>query len=117
MQQTRRTVMKGSTGEQAPLLGTRRGLRGVVLAGAASAAALLLAGAQIAPREAAPQELLAAGAPSQMLYGGHHWGGVGSEGYGTKDWDNTVRLCALTTYTYVLSRVFVCALALFLSFL
>ena len=63
------------------------------------------------------QELLAAGAPSQMLYGGHHWGGVGSEGYGTKDWDNTVRLCALTTYTYVLSRVFVYALALFLSFL
>jgi len=23
------------------------------------------------------------------LYGGHHWGGVGSEGYGTSSWDNT----------------------------
>jgi hypothetical protein len=24
-----------------------------------------------------------------QLYGGEHWGGVGSEGYGTKKWDNS----------------------------
>ena len=24
-----------------------------------------------------------------QLYGGHHWGGVGSEGYSTSSWDNT----------------------------
>jgi hypothetical protein len=76
--------------------------------GAASAAALLLAANT--PSSAAPKELLSvpAYAPDRLgssdvmikgpravpvisLYGGHHWGGVGSEGYGTKEWDNTVR--------------------------
>ena len=28
----------------------------------------------------------------QSLYGGHHWGGEGSEGYGTAEWDNKVRM-------------------------
>uniref|UniRef100_A0A0C3UE88 Uncharacterized protein n=2 Tax=Guillardia theta (strain CCMP2712) TaxID=905079 RepID=A0A0C3UE88_GUITC len=28
-------------------------------------------------------------APVQILYGGSHWGGVGSEGYGTSAWDNS----------------------------
>eukprot|EP00960_Hanusia_phi_P065859 766236-Hanusia_phi.AAC.1 len=27
--------------------------------------------------------------PVQILYGGKHWGGVGSEGYGTSAWDNS----------------------------
>jgi len=85
--------------ENSPLLSGKRGsLRGVVLDGTASAAALLLAGSYVAPREYAPSELVARPSPGraldQILYGGHHWGGVGSEGYGTKDWDNTVRACA-----------------------
>jgi hypothetical protein len=92
--------------ESSPLLSSKRGsLRGVVLAGTASAAALLLAGSYIAPREYAPSELLARPSPGralQILYGGKHWGGVGSEGYGTKDWDNTVRAFA---YAFVCSCV------------
>jgi len=29
-------------------------------------------------------------APVVSLYGGSHWGGVGSENYATPEWDNTV---------------------------
>mmetsp|Transcript_19587 Transcript_19587/g.14041 ORF Transcript_19587/g.14041 Transcript_19587/m.14041 type:complete len:227 (-) Transcript_19587:47-727(-) len=75
--------------EALPLMGgaePRRSRRVWVIAGAASAM-LLLAGYR-AHAGASPQALLSMPVGT-VLYGGHHWGGVGSEGYGTKDWDNT----------------------------
>jgi hypothetical protein len=64
----------------------------MALAAGATCAVLLLvaSGANVAGSR---QELLGVmPAPFFSLYGGHHWGGVGSEGYGTAEWDNTVRM-------------------------
>mmetsp|Transcript_21634 Transcript_21634/g.33852 ORF Transcript_21634/g.33852 Transcript_21634/m.33852 type:complete len:190 (+) Transcript_21634:52-621(+) len=60
------------------------------LAGALGALAVCCMVAVLVYERAAPSELLLVEpAPGQVLYGGHHWGGVGSEGYGTSSWDNT----------------------------
>ena len=65
-------------------------------AGATCAVLLLVAAVANVPRAnvaGSRQELLGVmPAPFFSLYGGHHWGGVGSEGYGTAEWDNTVRM-------------------------
>jgi hypothetical protein len=67
-----------------PLLAGQRAPASLAVAVAAVASVALLA---IVSGVAGPSALLAR--QPQMLYGGHHWGGVGSEGYGTKQWDNT----------------------------
>ena len=65
-------------------------------AGATCAVLLLVAAVANVPQAnvaGSRQELLGVmPAPFFSLYGGHHWGGVGSEGYGTAEWDNTVRM-------------------------
>ena len=99
-----------------PLLGwEKRGVKRKVLAlaGAASAA-LLIVGASVT--RSSPSELFAVPVGQTL----RHFGGVGSEGYGTKDWDNTVNIDAIYhtyvyiyvhiyTYTYVHAYVYVCA--------
>jgi len=85
----------------------------LALAGAASAA-LLIVGASVT--RSSPSELFSVPVGQTL----RHFGGVGSEGYGTKEWDNTVNIDAIYhtyvyiyvhiyTYTYVHAYVYVCA--------
>jgi hypothetical protein len=71
----------------------RRSKRMVMALAAGATCAVLLLVASGANVAGSRQELLGVmPAPFFSLYGGHHWGGVGSEGYGTAEWDNTVRM-------------------------